>query len=349
MAVENFEQILQSINNSEIRQALEKLFALCGVSTGSDGTNIAKDVVGDVTGDLTGDVTGDLTGDVTGDVTGSVTKLLAGSGPVNAVPAIGTLTMTGVGVDEEILTIGDDIYEILTGTTLVNGTIAVDCTASHAAADVITNIVAAQAASGTEAFTFLDSDGDTMTITADVAGVLANAEVLTTDFANGSVDGTGTFGDATQVGVDGTVGESGTTIVAALGLYVCKTANTIADANWKVYPYTQFLGTGAAPQTISVTTDMGETDFLSDTILLDGGVACAITDWTPTVGVTYVLECIDSTADPVVTLTSGITINSTGNDKMTFPDANDSIVLKMVSATRMVILSNNGAVTLATE
>ena len=66
MAIENFEQILQSINNSEIRIALEKLFALVNIGTGSDGSNL------ELVGNLTGDVTGDLTGDVTGDVTGAV-------------------------------------------------------------------------------------------------------------------------------------------------------------------------------------------------------------------------------------------------------------------------------------
>jgi hypothetical protein len=327
----------------KLYRTLQVVRLFLGADSGNRGVEVTA--TADQINQLAG---GSYTGDVTGNVTGSASKLLAASAPANAVPAIGTLTMTGVGVDGEILTVGDDIYEILTGTTLANGTIAVDCTASHAAADVITNLVAAQVASGTEPFTFLDSDGDTMTITADVAGVLANAEVLTTDFTNGTVDGSGTFADATQAGVDGTVGEAGTTIVGSLGLYVCKATNTISDANWKLFPHEQYMGTGAAPQTISVTTDMGETDFLSNVIFLDGTTACAITDWTPTVGVTYVLECIDSTADPVVTLTSGITINSTGNDKMTFPDADDSIVLKMVSATRMVILSNNGAVTLAT-
>jgi hypothetical protein len=255
--------------------------------------------------------------------------------------------MTGVGVDEEILTIGADIYEILTGTTLVNGTIAVDCTASHAAADVITKLVAAQAASGTEAFTFLDSDGDTMLITADVSGVLANAEVLTTDFTNGSVDGTGTFADATQAGVDGTVADAGTTLVAALGTYIALSANTIADANWKYIPQTPFKGVGILPQTLAVTTDLDDGDFEADTIFLDGSVACAITKWTPQLGVTYILQCIDSTADPTVTLSAGMDFNVTGNDTITFPDADDTIVCKMVSATRVVIMSNEGGVTLS--
>ena len=76
MAVENFEQILQSINNSEIRVALEKLFALAGISTGSDGTSLSQNVIGDVTGNVTGNVTGDVTGDVIGDVSGVVSGVL---------------------------------------------------------------------------------------------------------------------------------------------------------------------------------------------------------------------------------------------------------------------------------
>ena len=72
MAVENFEQILQSINNSEIRIALEKLFALCGVSTGNSGSGIVQDVVGNLTGNVVGNVTGDQLGDMTGDVTGDL-------------------------------------------------------------------------------------------------------------------------------------------------------------------------------------------------------------------------------------------------------------------------------------
>jgi hypothetical protein len=85
MAVENFEQILCGINNSEIRIALERLFALCGVTTGNSGSGIVKDVIGDVTGDLTGDVTGNVTGDVTGDVIGDIVGALTGSNSAGVV------------------------------------------------------------------------------------------------------------------------------------------------------------------------------------------------------------------------------------------------------------------------
>jgi hypothetical protein len=72
MAVENFEQILCNINNTEIRIALERLFALVGVGTGSDGTSLSQDVVGNLTGNVSGNVTGDQLGNMTGDVTGDV-------------------------------------------------------------------------------------------------------------------------------------------------------------------------------------------------------------------------------------------------------------------------------------
>ena len=72
MANQNFEQILQSINNTEIRYALELLFGFAGVAKGNSGSGIVKDVTGNLTGNVTGNVTGDQLGDMTGDVTGDV-------------------------------------------------------------------------------------------------------------------------------------------------------------------------------------------------------------------------------------------------------------------------------------
>lgn len=68
---QTFEQVLQSINNSEIRIALEKLFSIIGIGTGDQVGN--SSYVGNVTGNITGNVTGNLTGDVTGDLDGIVT------------------------------------------------------------------------------------------------------------------------------------------------------------------------------------------------------------------------------------------------------------------------------------
>jgi len=342
-----FEHILQSINNSEIRQSLEALFNIIGVGKGdkNGSVSVTGNLTGNVTGNVTGVVTGSagssLIGNVTGDVTGYASELKPGTAPVNAVGAVGVLTFSGVTQTGELVTIGSDIYEFDSTGTYAGANIEVDISGGASAAQSVTAL-AAVIGTGTEAITGIDGDGDTVVVTADVKGVAGNLAFSTT-CANGSVD------NATLVGgLDGTVGDAGTTIVGALGVYVAQADNTIADSNWKLFPHTQYKGTGAAPQTVARTLDLDDGDFESDVIFLDGTTACTITKWTPTVGVTYVLECIDSTADPVVTLSSGITINATGNDKMTFPDADDSMVLKMVSATRMVILSNNGSVTLAT-
>ena len=67
-----FEQIIQSINNSEIRIALEQLFGIMGVGRGSQAGN--PGFVGNITGNVTGDVLGDVVGDLTGDVTADVVK-----------------------------------------------------------------------------------------------------------------------------------------------------------------------------------------------------------------------------------------------------------------------------------
>jgi hypothetical protein len=328
MAVENFEQILSSINNSEIRIALERLFALVSIGTGSDGSNL----------------------ELVGNLVGYPTKLKPASAPVNAVKAGGILTWDTFATIGDTILIGTRLYTFVAdGTKSADGEIDIGAsTAAHSQAEILAAI------DGTDTNSAVNTDvvmsafdaNDQCIVTAITAGVVGNdiATVVTDASA-----ATNKFTAATQLlGVDGTVGGAGTTIVANGFSYTAKAANTIADANWKKLPQTPFLGTGAGPQTIASVVDLGETDFDTDTILLDGTLACTVVDWTPTPGVTYVIECIDSTSDPVITLTSGITINSTGNDKMTFPDADDSIVLRCISATRMVILSNNGSVTLAT-
>lgn len=69
---ERFELIVQSINNTELRNSITKLFDIIGVGNGDKRGSISLvgDITGDVTGDVTGNVTGNLTGDVTGDLTG---------------------------------------------------------------------------------------------------------------------------------------------------------------------------------------------------------------------------------------------------------------------------------------
>jgi hypothetical protein len=332
MAIQNFEQILQGINNSEIRIALEALFGLVNVGTGSDGTNL------ELVGDLTGDVTGDLTG--TADLTLALTP---GSAPVNAVKAGGILTWDTFATIGDTITIGTREYVFVAdGTKSADGEIDIG---SATAADSQVEILAAidgsdlNSAINTDVVLSAFDAADACIVTAITAGVVGNA-IATVTVPN---DASNKFTAATLLlGVDGTVGDAGTTIVANGNTYTAKAANTIADANWKKLPQTPFLGTGAGVQTIASVVDLGETDFDSDVVFLDGSVACTITDWTPTPGVVYVLNCTESTTDPVVNLTAGITVDAAGNDILTFDTAEDTIVLKMISAARMVILSNDG-------
>jgi hypothetical protein len=82
-------------------------------------------------------------------------------------------------------------------------------------------------------------------------------------------------------------------------------------------------------------------DFPTNIVLLGTGVD--ITAWTPTVGASYVIYCTDSTADATVTLASGITWDGT-NDKATFDTTGDYVLVTAVSATRLLVLSNPGAI-----
>jgi hypothetical protein len=333
MAIENFEQILQSINNSEIRIALEKLFAMAGIGTGSDGTSLSQDVIGDVTGDLTGNA----------DTATVTAKLLPGTAPVNAVKAGGILTWDTFATIGDTILIGSRLYTFVAdGTKSADGEIDIGAsTAAHSQAEILAAIDGSDtnSAINTDVVMSAFDVNDTCIVTAIVAGVVGN-DIATVTTVN---DATNKFTAATQLlGVDGTVGDAGTTIVANGNTYTAKAANTTADANWKKLPQTPFLGTGAGPQTITSVVDLGETDFDTDVIILDGSLACTVTDWTPTPGVTYVLNCIESTTDPVVNLTAGITVDEAGNDILTFDTAEDTIVLKMISASRMVIMSNDG-------
>jgi hypothetical protein len=335
---QKFEQILPSIHNTEIRYALELLFAMAGLSTGSDGTNA----------ELVGSLTGNVTGDVAGDVTGSVTKLLAGTAPVNAVKAGGILTWDTFATIGDTITIGSREYVFVAdGTKSADGEIDIGAsTAAHSQVEILAAIDGSDgnSAVNTDVVMSAFDASDACIVTAITAGTIGNA-IATTESTDAA---TNKFTAATLLlGVDGTVGDAGTTIVANGNTYTAKAANTTADANWKKLPQTPFLGTGAGVQTVASVIDLGEADFDTDVIFLDGTAACTVTDWTPTPGVTYILQCIDSTNDPVVNLTSGITVNANGDSILTFPDADDTIVVKVVSATRMVILSNEGGVTLS--
>jgi len=183
----------------------------------------------------------------------------------------------------------------------------------------------------------------TQRITAKVAGVIGNAIATTETMANFAWTSTVMVG-----GVDGTVGTAGQVIMTATHLFMTHLANTIADAGWNSVSLEVFNNVIATPSiTLTESLNLGETDFDSDVIFLDGSAALVVTDWTPTVGRTYYFECTDSTSDPVINLTSGITLDTAANDIMTFEDADDSIVLKCITATRLIIISNTNGVTLS--
>lgn len=116
----------------------------------------------------------------------------------------------------------DEVTNIFSGVTFASG---VDCIAATA----ITALAAANAALDTAGVAAVDGSGDTMDLSADVAGVLGNAIVLAETGANlaftaGAVLMTG--------GVDGTVGALRAMLVDSSYIYVALAENTIVDANW---------------------------------------------------------------------------------------------------------------------
>jgi len=110
---------------------------------------------------------------------------------------------------------------IFAAATLGTGT---DCPAANA----ITALVAAINANDTEGVTAADGAGDTVVLTADVAGVLGNSIATTETLSNGA------FGAATLAGgVDGTIAIRSKFLMDDSYLYVCLDGNTIADKNWR--------------------------------------------------------------------------------------------------------------------
>lgn len=101
-----------------------------------------------------------------------------------------------------------------------------DCSA----ADAIAALVASITASDTQGVGAEDGTGDTIDLTADVAGEAGNDIVLAETMANGAF----TEG-ATHLagGVDGTVGTIHSFMVDSSYLYVCIADNTVAGKNWR--------------------------------------------------------------------------------------------------------------------
>lgn len=103
---------------------------------------------------------------------------------------------------------------------LANGA---DCTAANA----ITALVAAITASDTQGVGAVDGAGDTIVLTADVAGVAGNLIEIQETLVNGSIPG------LLSGGVDGTVAAENAMMRDASYLYVCVAANTVSGKNWR--------------------------------------------------------------------------------------------------------------------
>lgn len=118
----------------------------------------------------------------------------------------------------ETFTAGTNVFA---GATLTGGA---DCSAANA----ITALVSAITASDTQGVGAADGAGDTVDLTADVAGVVGNAITTVETMANGSF-GAGTLSG----GVDGTVGVAHELRSDSSYLYVCVATNTTAGKNWR--------------------------------------------------------------------------------------------------------------------
>lgn len=118
----------------------------------------------------------------------------------------------------ETFTAGTNIFATA---TLASGD---DCSAANAILDLVAEITA----SDTVGVSAVDGSGDTVVITADVAGVRGNDISTTETLANGS------FGAAKLAGgVNGTISSGVNFMIDDTNLYVCVGQNGIADANWK--------------------------------------------------------------------------------------------------------------------
>ncbi len=102
----------------------------------------------------------------------------------------------------------------------------VDCLAANA----ITALVSAITASDTQGVGAIDGNGNTVVLTADVAGVDGN------DIVVGAVMANGTFANAaTELagGINGTVGTAGEIHMDSSYVYIAIDDNAITDANWR--------------------------------------------------------------------------------------------------------------------
>jgi len=114
--------------------------------------------------------------------------------------------------------------------TNVFDSVAFDGGTNCSAANAIIALVAAIVASDTQGVGAADGVGDTINLTADVAGVVGNNITIAETLANGSF-----AGGATNLagGVNGTVGSVHTFMMDSGYLYITVAENTTAGKNWR--------------------------------------------------------------------------------------------------------------------
>lgn len=140
------------------------------------------------------------------------------AGNVCAITALIGGTAGNAIASTEAFTAGTNVFS---GATLGSGD---DCSAAEA----VTALVAAITASDTQGVGAADGAGDTIDLTADVAGAVGNSISLTETMANGA------FAGATMTGgVDGTVGSVHTFLVDGDYVYFTIADNTTAGKNWR--------------------------------------------------------------------------------------------------------------------
>lgn len=106
-----------------------------------------------------------------------------------------------------------------------------DCSAANA----ITAFVAAITASDTQEVGGADGAGDTIVLTADVAGMSGNSIGIAETLANGSFAADAVF---LSGGVDGTVAPDVQVLTDDTYIYLCIAENTVSGKNWRRFAYT---------------------------------------------------------------------------------------------------------------
>jgi hypothetical protein len=148
--------------------------------------------------------------------------------PVNAVAAVGTITMSGIAVAEETFIVDTQTFTWKAARSGV-GEVTIGASASEA----VTNIVTAITADLTTV-TAVDGTGDTVVVTAVTKGVSGNTIDFTESSTNMAMDdyGSGHLGGTTP-GVNGTVGLANELKADANYLYHCIADNLISGTNWR--------------------------------------------------------------------------------------------------------------------